>query len=175
MIGVPASYPFDGYYLYKVFHRGEQRYYANLVPIDRHGGLKRRTISYARYLMSVHIGRELSASEHVDHIDNNKMNDAIENLQIVSLHENNRKASALLTKRMVDFKCPYCGKEFTKPAACSISKKNKHYYSCSRVCSGKFSSMLSKDKTDPLVVKALEENIIRVYDVPRASDYGSPR
>lgn len=168
--GAYAETPFDGYYLYKVFHRGEQRYYANLVPIDRGSGLRRHTISYARYLMSVKLGRELTKEEQVDHIDNDKTNDTIDNLQILTVQENNRKALVGLTKRVVDFKCPSCGRVFTRLATESISKKNKVFYSCSRSCSGKFVARYNKDRDDPSVVKAIEENIIRIYDIPRGED-----
>ena len=51
----------------------------------------RSTVSYARYLMAVHLGRFLDANEQVDHIDEDKTNDSIENLQILSCAENLRK------------------------------------------------------------------------------------
>ena len=50
-----------------------------------------RTMSYARYLMSVKLGRFLKPDEHVDHIDNDKTNDSIENLQLLSRKENTNK------------------------------------------------------------------------------------
>lgn len=51
----------------------------------------RTTIAYARYLMSVKLGRLLEATEEVDHIDNDKSNDSIENLQLLSGAENRQK------------------------------------------------------------------------------------
>lgn len=48
-------------------------------------------MAYARYLMSVKLGRFLSKDETVDHIDENKLNDKIENLQILSREENFNK------------------------------------------------------------------------------------
>lgn len=51
----------------------------------------RTTIPYARYLMSVKLKRYLKDDEHVDHIDNDKTNDDINNLQILSQTENNQK------------------------------------------------------------------------------------
>lgn len=55
---------------------------------DKHD---RTTISYARYLMSVKLGRLLTDHEHVDHIDNDKTNDLIDNLQILTPEENRDK------------------------------------------------------------------------------------
>lgn len=51
---------------------------------------------YARYLMAVKLGRFLRDDEQVDHIDNDKTNDAIENLQILTQTENIRKYAATL-------------------------------------------------------------------------------
>ncbi len=56
----------------------------------------RKTISYARYLLSVKLGRELTDKETADHIDENKTNDSIENLQILSIEENRNKHIELM-------------------------------------------------------------------------------
>ena len=44
----------------------------------------RTTIALARYRMAVKLGRMLRDDEQVDHIDNDKTNDDINNLQILS-------------------------------------------------------------------------------------------
>lgn len=46
---------------------------------------------YARYLMAVKLGRFLRSDEQVDHIDNDKTNDSIDNLQILTMRENIQK------------------------------------------------------------------------------------
>lgn len=51
------------------------------------------SMSYARYLMEDNLGRELLPDEHVDHVDNDPLNDVVENLQILSPAENNRKSN----------------------------------------------------------------------------------
>ena len=51
----------------------------------------RKTISYARYLMSIKLGRELTDEETVDHIDNDKTNDSMDNIQILTIDENINK------------------------------------------------------------------------------------
>jgi len=50
------------------------------------------TTAYARYLLAVKLGRFLTKDETVDHIDNDKTNDSIDNLQILSLRANVQKA-----------------------------------------------------------------------------------
>jgi hypothetical protein len=91
----------------------------------------RSSVSYARYLMAVHMGRFLDASEHVDHIDDDKTHDVVSNLQILYQAENNKKASTGLT--MVELVCGCCGIIFTR------EKRQMHgvrkTISCSRKCS----------------------------------------
>lgn len=56
---------------------------------------KRETRSYPRAIMELHIGRILDyPNETVDHIDNDPLNNKIENLQIISLANNAKKAHA---------------------------------------------------------------------------------
>lgn len=96
------------------------------------------SISYARYLMSCHLNRYLNRDEHVDHIDNNKLNDVIENLQILTQKENNQKNKSRTYKTLI---CPICKKEFTKEARQLNSKiKNGKIPTCSRICGGVMSS-----------------------------------
>ena len=45
--------------------------------------LNGKSVERARYIMSVHLGRELLATEHVHHIDGDALNDTIENLKLM--------------------------------------------------------------------------------------------
>lgn len=89
----PAEHPFDGYTLYVLYHKREGRNMAQLVSKEH-----RTTMSYARYLYSVKEGRMLSKLEQVDHIDNDKTNDAVENLRILTARENSIKQGMLMRK-----------------------------------------------------------------------------
>jgi hypothetical protein len=55
---------------------------------------ERSSVSLARYLMCVNLGRYLLPNEHVDHINEDKTDDRIENLQILSPNENIAKMGA---------------------------------------------------------------------------------
>ena len=74
----------------------------------------RRTKSYPRYLLETHLKRELTYEETVDHIDNDKTNDSIENLQILSLSENAKKQQVLNPRKIYEFVCPCCGRKAIK-------------------------------------------------------------
>lgn len=99
--------------------------------------------SYARYLMSINLNRYLQENEHVDHIDNNKLNDSIENLQILSLEENNTKRNEFYNIKETVHKliCPICNIIFERSSqkaykAMHLNKKQ----CCSRKCGGIMSS-----------------------------------
>lgn len=138
----PAATPFDGYWLYgPVLNKKEGRRYVSLV---KDGDTKTRTImSYARYLMSVHLGRLLTRNEEVDHKDNNKLNDVIENFQLLSTQENKRKYNGKGVKT-VRIACPECGKVFERRVGSTHLVKKGSYTACSRSCNGKFSIRFSK-------------------------------
>ncbi len=69
-----------------------------LVLVDLNGRL--HCTAYARYLVSVREGRYLAADEEVDHINNDKKDDSLENLQILSKAENLRKQRILHAKTL---------------------------------------------------------------------------
>lgn len=89
---------------------------------------ERSTVSYARYLMSVSLGRMLERHEVVDHINNDKLDDRIDNYQIISPAENTRKSSKGITYK--DFICPVCNKEFKLEAR----QSHRREPACSRAC-----------------------------------------
>lgn len=95
---------------------------------------------YARFLLEQKLGRKMTETETVDHIDGDKTNDAIENLQILSRSENIKKAH----KEGVYFKsiplfiglCPNCGREFSRKMSYVKAnwKKGKSGPFCSLSC-----------------------------------------
>lgn len=102
-----------------------------LVLLVKHNGTK-TSISYARYLYSCKIKQYLDKTVQVDHIDNNKMNDIIENLQLLSFLENNLKSKKACL--LFNFICPICKKEFVLTKQRAYGKTNP---TCSRSCGGK--------------------------------------
>jgi hypothetical protein len=115
IVGVPAEPPWEGFYYYTSWSKKDERYYVVLIAAKKVGRRREQhTISKARYLMSVHLGRRLRPEEHVDHVNNIKTDDRIENLQILSIGENTRKYMLQAGKAniMLDLVCPICKQHY---------------------------------------------------------------
>lgn len=102
------------------------------------------TVSYARYLMSCKLNRYLLKSEEVDHKDNDKLNDQIDNLQILTREENNIKKREFYNIKLatdITLTCPNCNTIFTRPSHNIKHKLLKGKTPCcSRKCGGIFGS-----------------------------------
>ncbi len=67
---------------------------------------KTKTVSYPKALLEIKLGRVLVGDETTDHIDKNKFNDSLDNLQVLS-HADNARKSALGNKYALGFKQSY--------------------------------------------------------------------
>lgn len=96
----------------------------------------RSTTSYARYLVSVKIGRYLTSEEEVDHTDNDCSNDEITNLQVLTIEEHKAKTKASCEGRpTTELKCANCGCLFHREVSKLKISTNTF---CSRSCNGLF-------------------------------------
>lgn len=92
---------------------------------------KMTSMSYAKYLYTSYHKVDIDKSCQVDHINGDKMDDRIENLQVISELYNRRKDHR--RKEMVIMKCPVCGVEFLFPKG---NLSTKRFPCCSRKCGG---------------------------------------
>lgn len=134
---IQAEFPYNDYWMYIVLHKKENRRMVNLINIKN---IKERTtISYARYLMSVYLERILMEDEHVDHIDNDKLNDILSNLQILSPAENKEKQeiwNSLNNPKYIELTCSQCNKMFKYlfKNYKFHTKKGRSKFNCSKQC-----------------------------------------
>ena len=91
----------------------------------------RTTISFARYLISIKENRILAKDEQVDHINEDKTDDSIENLQILSQKQNHNKTFKKGETKKT-FICPICGISFLLV----LRQSHKQFPTCSRKCGG---------------------------------------
>ncbi len=136
MKGRKCKYPFTGYVFYKQFlPNGRCYYYLYNKNLGR-----RRLISRARYRMSVALGRRLKKWEHVDHKDEDKTNDALKNLQILTQAQNNMKSVKARgkQKKFIRLSCIVCGIEFDRELRNHLSNsKAGNLPCCGKQCGGK--------------------------------------
>lgn len=121
---------------YKIFHKGMQRYMVNLIAFEG----TRTTISYAKYVYMSYHKVDIIKGDEIDHIDDNKLNDDIENLRIVSSVENSKKKTSA---KMIYYKCDFCKCDMLIPKRLLTYKTT---ITCSRSCGGKISHITKKEK-----------------------------
>jgi hypothetical protein len=151
--------PFTGYRVStKFFHKNEGRYFVLLITPEG----RKTTTSLARYTLSIKEGRLLGRNETADHIDNNRLNDHPDNLQVLSSRDNSKKYRDFsgIKHNAVDLICPICGRSFTKRRnQTHLVKPSVHKITvCSRKCSG----ILSTKGLSCCVVD-VSRNIVREY------------
>lgn len=106
-----------------------------LAAIDDGFYASQTSMSYARYLLSIKLGRRLDPKEHVDHIDGDPTNDSVENLQILSSAANTQKyfKDHDLYAKERTLTCAGCGVVFNRKES-QIEPNNKNHF-CSVDCS----------------------------------------
>jgi hypothetical protein len=105
--------------------------------------------SYSRYLMEVHLGRFLEKQEKVYHIDKNRLNFNIDNLEVRKTGSSSTinqpiKQSPVKSRKpiLVELTCAYCKQSFTKEAnLLSASATNRF---CCKGCQYAFTSKFGK-------------------------------
>lgn len=102
---------------------------------------------YSRYLMEQKLGRELATNEEVDHIDEDKTNDDINNLQVLIKAEHKDKHARFSKYSTFNRNCIACDKEmilnrdqFMK--LLNRIKQGKTGPFCTLKCSGKYSKQV---------------------------------
>lgn len=116
-------------------------------------------MQYARYLMSIKEGRILSKNEEVDHIDKDKTNDDISNLQVLTVEDHKAKTKEEVSGRTYSVLiCAYCGKQFKRETR---QVKYKRDF-CSRYCNGKFHNPITNNLS---VRKVTEEDLLRINEL----------
>lgn len=120
-------------------------------------------VLYHRIVVENFFGRLLEKDEIVHHINGDKKDNRIENLEVMkakdhaALHGKERK------KKFARIKCPNCKKEFVTRLNNTFISRKCLYTTCSRHCNGKFSTYLIKNRDSEEVLLALSENLIEIF------------
>ncbi len=130
---------------------------------------KLTVISYARYLMSVKLGYIVPDEFEVDHEDNDKTNDDINNLQLLTPEQNRQKQLEHWAENNFEDPtacCTNCGIFFHLDKN-DLNKRLKHNTTglfCSKSCNAKYS--LEVLKINPLIKNGIsEEDKVRIKEL----------
>lgn len=134
---IDVEYPFTIYYKSGSVSQGKDG--RRHIQLTRYDGSQTGT-TYARYLMSVHLGYFIPGGLEVDHIDNDKTNDCVSNYQLLTQEENLQKHHNFCRMNVweyIDLTCSNCKQEFviTKGEYDSRQQKNHNgNYFCNDKC-----------------------------------------
>lgn len=152
-----GEYPYEGYTIYKIFHKKEKRYYAVLVSAS-----SRTTIAYAKYVLETHLRRKLLPGHHAHHKDGDKTNDDIYNLEEKEAAIHRYDHIKKRRKRCVITRCPACKKKFLiEYRQTHWGKKIGNNTRCSKKCGRYFANSVQRIEME-LMLTAEE---IKMYKI----------
>lgn len=117
-----------------------------------------------RIVMENYLGRILDDEEIIHHLNEDRKDNRIENLELC-LHKyhvsSHRKQHG---KKMVKLKCPECKKIFYRRLGQTFIQKGGTYTCCSRSCSGKLRRYITLNGKTTAVECAISGNIVSFFN-----------
>lgn len=143
----------------KIVSKGDYNY---AVVKSHPNATKHGYVLHHRIIIENNLGRLLNSNEVVHHINGNKKDNRIENLELHDNREHVRSHGLLKGLKMVILKCPQCGEKFEREHRQTHLSKKSNWTSCSNSCRGKFSRKIqlwgiTKEVEDAISVNVLSE------------------
>lgn len=135
---MPANKGDSMFEIKKVVSKGQYNY---AVCPDHPNRTSNNYVLLHRVLMENHLGRLLSRGEVVHHLNHDKKDNRIENLEVMTAAEHSREHAKDRPRKYVELVCPYCSSEFVRPANQTWGRVRVF---CSRSCNAKFTRSAGK-------------------------------
>ncbi len=118
-----------------------------------------------RVVMENFLGRMLKDNEVVHHIDHNKKNNDISNLELMDKALHVEMHSKEQGRQMVKLICPWCKKEFIAEKRCTHLQKPSKYHCtcCCRSCRGKLYRYIQMNRVTSAIRDAINNNVVASY------------
>lgn len=162
--------PFEDYYHGRVnISVRDNRRMIHLYGLDQ----KVLVTTYARYLFQVYIWNScfemIPEDMEVDHVNEDRLDDRVENLQLLTSSENRRKNNLARGTGCLVLVCPICGKLLLKEKH-RVSKGSIHF--CSTKCNRSFQMSTIPDSLRDYISDNQKKLVVRVYKAyPSGKEY----
>lgn len=120
-------------------------------------------VLYHRVVVENFLGRLLNSNEVVHHINGNKKDNRIENLQVCDFKQHVKSHKLKEGRKTVVLKCPSCGVEFHRNLNQTHLNKLSQWTACSKKCRGKFSRKIQLQGKTEEVQNAISVNVLSKY------------
>lgn len=144
----------------KVVSKGDYNY---AVVKDHPNSIDYGYVLEHRVVMENHLGRLLEPDEVVHHLNHNKKDNRVENLEVMKASEHGYHHSMDRLRKYVEFNCVCCGVVFSREHSLTRLVKGGKWTTCSRSCNGRFSKIVQQHGITTEMQQAIDNNIIRIF------------
>lgn len=152
----------SGWKVEKLVSKGDYLY---AVVKDHPLCTKHGYVLHHRIVMENHLKRLLTKDEVVHHIDGNRKNNSVENLQVLGAIAHCRHHGFEVGRLWVKLKCPVCSSVFHREKRTTFLRKPSKIKAtcCSKSCGYKLGRMYQLNRITPEVERAISVNILLEY------------
>lgn len=144
----------------KIVSKGDYNY---AVVKNHPNATKYGYVLHHRIVMENHLGRLLNSNEVVHHINGQKKDNRIENLEVHDSIKHNRSHGILQGRKIVVLRCPNCEVIFKREHRQTHLIKSSNWTTCSNSCRGKFSRKIQLQGKTKEVENAISVNVLSEY------------
>lgn len=118
-----------------------------------------------RVVMENFLGRMLKDNEVVHHIDHNKKNNDISNLELLTNSNHSKIHAREHGRLMMNLICPWCKQEFVQERRAThlVRPSKYHCTCCCNTCRGKLYRYIQMHGVTPDIQEAIDNNIVSSF------------